>query len=262
MLIRGWLCCGLLVMGGGAFGQQTDGALVNRVAVVSDEAGQAAGGQGAEGQAGVGLDGVGQPTTVSGVLRGLASRAAVVFVGQVQSIVPKAGVVEVTFTVQQPVMGSVGATYVMREWAGRWTGGQQRYRMGQRAMFFLHAPSAAGLSSPVDGMAGVVPLISMGADVDPLLDVRLLAARAERPVGSRMVDAELGAVALSDARAAVANWRVVEQTEVVGRPLPAGVRPVSVEMPAVHASAVVHVSAEHDSAEQSGDGREVARAQR
>jgi hypothetical protein len=163
--------------------------------------------------------------SVAGVLRNLASRAGVVFVGQVQSIVPKAGVVEITFQVQQPVIGVVGGTYVLREWAGRWTGGQLRYRIGQRAMFFLHAPSAAGLSSPVDGMAGIVPLVPMGANVGPLLDVRMLATRVARSVGSPMLDAESGAIALADAETVVSNWQAEQVPEPVKLPLPVGVRP-------------------------------------
>ncbi len=79
-------------------------------------------------------------TTLGGALRSLASRAGVVFVGQVVSVVRKAGVVEVRFAVEQTVMGSVGDTYTLREWAGLWTGGQQRYRVGQRAMFFFMQP--------------------------------------------------------------------------------------------------------------------------
>lgn len=188
----------------------------------------AVGGSGAKGQQSDASVSAVPAASVAGVLRSLASRAGVVFVGQVQSIVPKAGVVEITFLVQQPVLGGVGGTYVMREWAGRWTGGQQRYRVGQRAMFFLHAPSAAGLSSPVDGMAGVVPLIPMGANVNPLLDVRWLAARVMRPVGSPMVDAELGAVALADAKTVVTSWRLEQQPEPVQRSLPVGVRPLPV----------------------------------
>lgn len=159
-------------------------------------------------------------TSVAGVLQNLASRAGVVFVGQVQRIVPKDGVVEITFLVEQPVMGVAGGTYVEREWAGRWSGGQHRYWVGQRAMFFLYAPSAAGLSSSVDGMAGAVPLVPMGAKADPLLDVRMLSTRVVRPVGSPMKDAGLGAIALADATSVVRNWQVRKQREIVRRPLP------------------------------------------
>jgi hypothetical protein len=153
-------------------------------------------------------------TSVGGELRGLASRAGVVFVGQVQRIEPKGGVVEITFTVQQPVLGVVGGSYVMREWAGRWTGGTQRYWVGERAMFFLHAPSAAGLSSPVEGMMGVVPVVPMGANGDALLDVRWLATRVLRAVGAPLVNASTGGVALADAVTLTKRW----QTDLVAEP--------------------------------------------
>ena len=199
MRVRGWILGVMLAVGGGASGQQPDAKALAM-----------------------------PPTSVGVALRGLAARSGVVFVGQVQSIVPKEGVVEITFLVEQPVVGVVGATYVMREWAGSWMGGQQRYRVGQHAMFFLHAPSAAGLSSSVDGMAGVVPLIPMGANADALLDVRMLVARVMRPMGSPMADAEFGAIGLIDAKTVVRNWRVEQQLEPAKRMLPVGVRPLPV----------------------------------
>ena len=207
MRVCNWVLCAMLaVMGGGALAQQPLGSVL----AASVPA-----------------------TSVSGVLRGLASRAGVVFVGQVQSIKPEDGVVVVTFQVQQAVLGVVGGTYVMREWAGRWTGGQQRYQVGQRAMFFLHAPSGssnggAGLSSPVDGMMGVVPVVPMGANVDALLDVRWLASRVKRNVGSPMVDAETGAVALTDAVTVTKSWQTTSVPEPASVALPMSMRPVAV----------------------------------
>jgi hypothetical protein len=170
---------------------------------------------------------------VGAELRGLASRAGVVFVGQVQKIEPKGGVVEITFAVQQPVLGVVGGSYVMREWAGRWTSGTQRYWVGERAMFFLHAPSGsanggsasggAGLSSPVDGMMGVVPVVPMGTNDSALLDVRWLASRVRRAVGAPMVDASTGAIALADAVAVTKSWQMDSVAEPKGVRLPMGV---------------------------------------
>jgi hypothetical protein len=167
-------------------------------------------------------------TSVGGVLRGMAARAGVVFVGQVLRIEPKGGAVEVTFQVQQAVLGVVGGTFVMREWAGRWTGGQQRYWVGQRAMFFLHAPSVsangeAGLSSPVDGMVGVVPLVPMGANGGALLDARWLATRVRRAAGAPMVGAATGAIALADAVRVTANWQTTSVAEPRSVALPGGV---------------------------------------
>jgi hypothetical protein len=196
MRVCNWILGAVLAVGGGALGQQP---------VESVPA-----------------------TSVGGVLRGLASRAGVVFVGQVQSIKPEGGVVVVTFQVQKAVLGVVGGTYVMREWAGRWTGGQQRYQVGQRAMFFLHAPSAAGLSSPVDGMMGVVPMVPMGANADALLDVRWLASRVRRSVGSPMVGADTGAVALADAVTVTKSWQTTSMPEPTSVLLPMSMRPVVV----------------------------------
>ena len=161
---------------------------------------------------------------VLSVMRSLSARAGVIFVGQVEKIQPNAGVMEIVFSVQQHVSGEVGDTYTLREWSGRWAGGQQRYTVGQRVMIFLYPPNDAGISSPVDGMAGVVPLIPMGADEDPLIDVRFLATRVERPVGAPIADADFGAIALSDALAIVGGSDQAPAPPVK-RPLPIGLRP-------------------------------------
>jgi hypothetical protein len=166
-----------------------------------------------------------QPASVAGVLRSLASRAAIVFVGQVESIEPNGGAMQIVFRVEKPVIGEVGDTYTLREWSGRWAGGQQHYRLGQRSMIFLYAPSAAGFSSPVDGMAGIVPLIPMGADQDALLDVRMIATRVERSESTPIADADFGAIALADALAVVAGWNHEPPMEPVKHPLPVGLRP-------------------------------------
>jgi hypothetical protein len=162
-------------------------------------------------------------TSVGGELRGLASRAGMVFVGQVQKIEPKGGVVEITFTVQQPVLGVVGGSYVIREWAGRWTGGTQRYWVGERAMFFLHGPSAAGLSSPVEGMTGAVPVVPMGAGGGALLDVRWLTARVRRTMGAPMAGASTGGIALADAVGVTKRWQMDLVAEPKGVRLPEGI---------------------------------------
>ncbi|MGI4829034.1 MAG: hypothetical protein ACRYFU_12700 [Janthinobacterium lividum] len=111
-------------------------------------------------------------TTLTGELQLLASRAAVVFSGQVISIERRGGVVEVSFRVEQAVVGGVGSTFVLREWAGLWPAGQFRYHVGERALVFMHAASAAGFASAVDGQEGIVPVEVQGADAPALLDVR------------------------------------------------------------------------------------------
>ena len=163
-------------------------------------------------------------TTLGDALRSLASQAGVAFVGQVTGIQHTGGVVEVRFRVDQTLLGSPGPTYTLREWAGLWAAGQQRYALGQSALLFLHAPGAAGLSSPVDGMEGVVPLLPIAANAPPLLDIRRLATRIERAPGAPLAAADTGAVALPDAVAVVAS-RNTRRLEPALLPLPEGVRP-------------------------------------
>lgn len=164
------------------------------------------------------------PASIAEVLRSMASRAGVVFVGRVQRIVPDGSVVEVDFQVEQPVLGVAAGRYVAREWAGRWSGGQQRYRVGQRAMYFLHAPGASGLSSAVDGMMGIVPVIPMGANAGALVDVRWLATRVKRSVGSPLAGGNASAITLADATAVVSQWQM-RLPEPVLYPMPGGTLP-------------------------------------
>ncbi|MES2391883.1 MAG: hypothetical protein V4555_09600 [Acidobacteriota bacterium] len=144
--------------------------------------------------------------TVSGALRSLAARAGVAFVGQVVRIERNGGVVEITFRVDQAVLGGVSGSYTLREWAGLWPPGEHRYVAGQRLLIFLHAAGASGLSSPVDGMEGMVPVVPQGADTPSLLDVRRLNARLLRARGTALPNNAAGAMALADATRVVANW--------------------------------------------------------
>ena len=218
MRIRGWVWGGLLLVG--AWG----------VVVVAQQQNERA-----------------PAESVAGELRLLGSRAGVVFVGRVEKIEAKAGaggvagggVVEITFSVEQPVLGVVGSSYVMREWAGRWTGGQQHFQLGQRAMFFLHAPSAAGLSSAVDGMMGVVPVVPMGANGQALLDVRWLATRVRRAQGIPLAGISQGGIALADGVAVTKAWQADSVEEPKSARLPEGLAsPPQTEKPAQPASPV------------------------
>ena len=114
-----------------------------------------------------------QPQTVVDVLHQLSDKADVIFAGQVLAIRrPNDGVVEVEFRVDQAIRGcAAGTPYVLREWAGLWAGDNQRYRVGQRLLMLLHAPSAAGMTSPVGGLDGAVPIRQGGAAMGPGDDV-------------------------------------------------------------------------------------------
>ena len=112
--------------------------------------------------------------------------------------------VEITFGVDQVVMGSAGVSYTLREWGGFWVA-TEPYHLGERALVFLPpvVGSGYGLSSPVNGSVGVIPLVPMGVD-GPLLDVRWLASRLQRLQGQSMVGE---AIALSDAVSVVSQWK-------------------------------------------------------
>jgi hypothetical protein len=147
----------------------------------------------AEGQ----VAGGAQPETVIDVLHQLADKADIVFAGQVVAIRrPNDGVVEVEFRVDQAIRGcTAGAPYILHEWAGLWPGDNQRYRVGQRLLMLLHAPSAAGMSSPVGGLDGAIPIRQGGAATSAqevgsprqpaFVDLRWLGARVPRVVSYR-----------------------------------------------------------------------------
>jgi hypothetical protein len=131
-----------------------------------------------------------QPQTVVDILHQLSDKAEVVFAGQVLAIRrTDTGIVEVEFRVDQAIRGcTAGTPYILREWAGLWTGDKQRYRVGQRLLMLLHSPSGAGMSSPVEGLDGAIPIrqggsaMAPGDDMatpqqPPYVDLRWLGAR-------------------------------------------------------------------------------------
>jgi hypothetical protein len=138
-----------------------------------------------------------QPQTVVDVLHQLSDKADVIFAGQVVAVRrPNGGVVEVEFRVDQAIRGcAAGTPYVLREWAGLWAGDTQRYRVGQRLLMLLHGPSAAGMSSPVGGLDGAIPIRQGGAAVasaeiasprqPPFVDLRWLGVKVPRVVAYR-----------------------------------------------------------------------------
>ena len=75
---------------------------------------------------------------------------------------------------------------------GLWAGDNQRYRVGQRLLMLLHAPSAAGMSSPVGGLDGAIPIRQGGAAPSqaddtaaaqpPYVDLRWLGVRVPHAV--------------------------------------------------------------------------------
>jgi hypothetical protein len=144
------------------------------------------------------------PQSVEEALHQLSDKAGVVFAGQVVAVLRSEGsegddaangVVEIEFRVDQAIRGcTAGTPYVLREWAGLWTGGVQRYHVGDQRLMFLHDPGLSGLSSPMDGMDGVIPI--RGSNSQPaadtsntlqsqVADLRWLGAKVQHPVSYR-----------------------------------------------------------------------------
>jgi hypothetical protein len=149
-----------------------------------------------------GQDSTAADTTVEDALHRMSDQAGVVFVGEVVAIRHIAGeggasgVVEVEFRVDQAVRGcATGGWYVLREWAGLWSGGDQRYRVGQRLLMLLHSPGAGGVTSPVGGMAGAIPIRGSATSLtatatgssmpSPVADLRWVGTRLQRAVAYR-----------------------------------------------------------------------------
>jgi hypothetical protein len=138
------------------------------------------------------------PQDIVAALHQMSDKAGVIFVGRVSEVRRlasanvAAGVVETKFEVEQAVRGCTAGSYVLREWVGLWEGDNQRYRAGQRLLMLLHAPNAAGLSSPVDGMDGAIPVVRgggilLGANssahvASPAVDLRWVGTKVRHPV--------------------------------------------------------------------------------
>jgi len=146
----------------------------------------------ARGQTAIAVDDTATPQDIETALHQMSDKAGVIFVGQVAKVRRRGGVVEITFEVDQAVRGCSVGSYVLREWAGLWEGDDQRYRVGERLLMLLHAPGASGMSSPVDGMDGAIPIVRGGSAVlaanssarvsPPAVDLRWVGTKLLHPV--------------------------------------------------------------------------------
>lgn len=157
--------------------------------------------------------------SIQEALASLAQRAGTIFAGEVTAVRPGSGIVEIDFRVDQ-ALKAAGGSYTLREWSGLWAAGQRRYWLGERVLIFLHPASASGLSTPVDGMDGVLPMSAASDGAAYAVDVRRLATRLQREPGQPAPDAS-ATLALETATAIVAA-----QLPVTARPvLPVNPRP-------------------------------------
>lgn len=140
--------------------------------------------------------------TVEDVLHQMSDKADIIFIGQVVAVHPSiegsaaSGTVAIDFHVDQAVRGcSEGGIYVLREWAGLWSGDSQRYQIGQRLLMILRAAGPSGMSSPVDGLDGAipvhqnitaVPLAGTSRSAISVVDLRWLGAQLEHSASYRL----------------------------------------------------------------------------
>jgi hypothetical protein len=125
-------------------------------------------------------------------LQAMAQQAGVIFTGQVTAVRQHDAVVEIDFAVKDAVRGVSSGSYTLREWAGLWPGGDEPFRAGQRYLMLLHSPGASGLSSPVGGMDGAIPIrggaSTAGMSTDGLvMDLGWVGTRVVRPTGFPLV---------------------------------------------------------------------------
>ena len=145
------------------------------------------------------------PAGASDALLEMAGAASVIFTGRVETVTRNdaAGFVDVGFRIETAVRGCPQAgVYVLREWAGLWAGGVERYLVGQRLLMLLPARGPSGMSAPVGGMDGAIPIVGTGAE--PLLD-KTGAVAADDGSGGGSGGVDLRWVAARAVRGAVAS---------------------------------------------------------
>jgi hypothetical protein len=105
------------------------------------------------------------PLTAEDALRQMADQADVIFTGQVTAVRRNTGAngstgtLEIDFAVDDAVRGvAPGSLYTLREWAGASPAGLSQFEIAQRYLMLLHAPGPSGLSSPVGGPDGAIPI--------------------------------------------------------------------------------------------------------
>ena len=139
------------------------------------------------------------PQTTNDALHAISQLAGVIFTGQVlavrrmDGVNGSTGVVEIQFAVEDAVRGVSGSIYTLREWSGLWPAGEEPFRVGQRFLMLLHAPSAAGLSSPVGGMDGAIPIRGSAqtqatGSAESIVAAKTESAGASPPQEVRVVD--------------------------------------------------------------------------
>lgn len=114
------------------------------------------------------------PATTEDALHQMLSESGIVFTGQVTAIrrVEAAngstGILEIDFAVDDAILGTTpNSTYILREWAGVAPNSDSTFLVGRRYLMLLHAPGPSGLSSPVGGPDGAIPILPTAEAASP-----------------------------------------------------------------------------------------------
>lgn len=178
------------------------------------------------------------PQTTEDALRALTDAAGVVFSGTVTAVrrpAERGGIVEIDFAVADALRGVSSSNYTLREWAGLWQANDEPFRPGQRYLMLLHTPNAAGLSSPVGGSDGAIPIQGSG----------LAAASSATTVSPRIAATHGTAITQSaSAGAATVDLGWIATRVAVAITYREGVTARPVTSPGLHAQALAGASAD------------------
>jgi hypothetical protein len=99
----------------------------------------------------------------------------------------------------------------LREWAGLWQGGDERYHVGQRLLMMLHSPGPTGITSPVAGLDGAIPLHAQSSI--PLVDSSTSISADDSLPASLLVDLRwVGTHVLRTVSPSTASSQVIRMT--------------------------------------------------
>jgi len=100
------------------------------------------------------------PVTTEDALHEMLAQAGVVFTGQVTAIRHTGSILEVDFAIDEAILGVTSSTtYTLHEWTGPAPAASHQFEIGRRYLMFLHARGPGGLSSPVGGPDGAIPIV-------------------------------------------------------------------------------------------------------
>ena len=93
-------------------------------------------------------------------LEQMVASSGMIFLGRVEDVsLSGDDRVRITFRVLDGVRGArTGETAAVEEWRGLWVAGHERYQPGETLLLFFHPRSKLGLTSPVGGDSGRLPI--------------------------------------------------------------------------------------------------------